>query len=138
MNSLQLAGLVGAVYLSFLLLFNKIKIRQSLELVALGYFAHVTHPLIYFIAYFCLFHSLKHYSEISILLDHAKLTKLFIWSLPTTIATLILALIFLYFFVQIEHKSLETSVLQITFVGLSALTVPHMLLVEQVRKKYKL
>ena len=137
-NSLQLAGLIGAFYLSFLLLFNKIKIRQSLELVALGYFAYVTHPLIYFVTYFCLFHSLKHYSEISILLDHAKLTKLFIWSLPATITTLVLALGFLYFFIQIENKSLEVSVLQITFIGLSALTVPHMILVERVRNKYKL
>ncbi len=92
-------------------------------LLALG--AWALHPLAYFIAYWCFLHSPRH------LLIAAHDLGLHDWRaqlravLPTTLAAYALVLVALPL---VWQQSADTALLRIIFIGLAALTVPHMLL----------
>ncbi len=136
-EAIQFVTLIGGIYLACLLLFRRISGRQILELLVLVFLAKVCDPLAYFTAYFCLFHSLKHFSEISYLFDHASLMRLFYWSIPITVITLVLGFISFKLLSNITQGPIETSLIQVVFIGLSALTVPHMVFVEWIRIRHK-
>ncbi|UEX76500.1 Brp/Blh family beta-carotene 15,15'-dioxygenase [Sediminicurvatus halobius] len=82
-------------------------------------------PLAYFVAYFCFLHSPRH------LLETARALGLHDWpsrlraTAPATLATWALAGLALPWLLQ---QSAESAVLQMVFIGLAALTVPHMVL----------
>ena len=88
--------------------------------------ALVTPPLIYFVIYFCALHSPRHFLLTA---DQLRLTPLqglrAAW--PILVATLAItalgAIVFAVF-----TPSFEPATLQIVFIGLAAVTVPHMLL----------
>ena len=93
-------------------------------------------PLLYFLCYFCFFHSVKNYRESSKLFDTTlsrNKNKVIIINLILTL--LISALIFQFYF--IGGFSPEERLIQVTFVILACLTVPHMLLKLIIMKKNK-
>ena len=86
----------------------------------------ITPPLIYFVVYFCLLHSPRHFLLTA---DHLKLTPLqalrATWPiLMSTLAMAALGALVL----AVLTPAFEPATLQIVFIGLAALTVPHMLL----------
>lgn len=88
--------------------------------------ALVAPPLIYFVIYFCALHSPRHFL---ITADQLRLTPLqglrFAWPiLMATMAMTAVGAIVLSAF----NPAFEPATLQIVFIGLAALTVPHMLL----------
>ena len=120
-----LAALVAAVgYLAWR------RSPLSLELAALGIVAYFASPLISFTVFFCAMHSARHIirtakfsgqSSPVLLIAAASLPMLGVAGLAAG-AWYLLA----------EHD-LDERMIQIIFVGLAALTVPHMALVERIR-----
>ena len=132
-SALQLITFISLIYLSILFLFRQISGSFYFELMVLAFLAWATPPLTYFCVYFCFFHSLKHFTEISQLLEVNSLFSMYKLAVPITLITLAIGyLCFHILSVQFEIK-LNKALLQTLFVGLAALTVPHMLLVEKVR-----
>jgi Brp/Blh family beta-carotene 15,15'-monooxygenase len=108
------------------------KSPPSFEFLCLGLIAYFVSPLISFTVFFCGMHSARHiirtaafakYSQPLLLLGAMLLPMLGVLALST-----------LSWF-MLKNQTLDGRVIQIVFVGLAALTVPHMALVEQVRVK---
>ena len=84
-------------------------------------------PLISFALYFCLWHSRGHTLRIWRSIEaESERRRSFIEAAIYSLIAWAAALIFLLFF----EGSLSASIVQLTFIGLAALTVPHMLLVD--------
>ena len=101
--------------------------RDGLELAVILIGALALQPLIFFVCYFCLLHSPRHLFETSREVGLRGVGALITAVAPTVGATLVFAAL-LWRFLPAEHFT--SHVLQIVFIGLAALTVPHMLLTE--------
>ncbi len=102
---------------------SKIHFIELLILVMSSYFFSA---LIYFIIYFCFLHSIRHYRKnLSYIKKNNihKVTKLVVFN--TLVILALSAAIF--FFMPVEM--VEEKIIKIIFIGLAALTVPHMLLI---------
>ncbi len=84
-------------------------------------------PLVFFVCYFCLLHSPRHLAETSRDVGLRGLRAIASAVVPTVAATLVFAAV-LWHFLPAPRSS--DSILEIVFVGLAALTVPHMALTE--------
>ncbi len=87
-------------------------------------------PLIAFTLFFCGMHSPRHFLRTAFLAGESPVTLLVRAALLPTLACLAAAALAT---VALSGQSIEVRLLRIVFVGLAALTVPHMVLVEQVR-----
>jgi Brp/Blh family beta-carotene 15,15'-monooxygenase len=87
--------------------------------------ATVLHPLAYFVAYFCFLHSPRHWQRVSARLNLTSWRDHWRAAGPTTLATyaIVAAAIPLLW-----HLSVTAMTLQLVFITLAALTVPHMVL----------
>lgn len=101
----------------------------ALEVAATAAVCSVASPLLGFLVYFCLLHSWRHVDRTRRIYRPAPATMIWSAALPTAATALGALAAWLW----IEPRSLESGLLQLVFVGLAALTVPHMLLIERVR-----
>jgi Brp/Blh family beta-carotene 15,15'-monooxygenase len=102
-------------------------VRSTLvELGGLMLLALLTPPLVYFIVYFCFLHSPRHFEGT---IRRLRLSRLggIIAALPLTMATWAIATAAILF---VELPS-DVATLRLVFIGLAALAVPHMVLVER-------
>ena len=84
----------------------------------------------WFCIYFCAIHSARHFTAVYQSLKHASPSHL--WGLTTGLTTASwLAGAALYFWLA-PYQGFVVSVIQIIFIGLAALTVPHMILIDGV------
>jgi Brp/Blh family beta-carotene 15,15'-monooxygenase len=98
-----------------------------LNLVVLLILVFLLPPLTSFALYFCLWHSRNHILRIWYSLkDERERRQSFIEAILYSVIAWIAALVFFTLF----QGSLSTALIQLTFIGLAALTVPHMLLVD--------
>jgi Brp/Blh family beta-carotene 15,15'-monooxygenase len=100
--------------------------RQVLEIIALASLLVTTPPLWGFAFYFCFVHSIRHFLNLRKELNNLERFDV-IALFMTSVATI--ALVALAGFL-LEGNGMEESLLKVTFIGLAALTVPHMLLVD--------
>ena len=82
-------------------------------------------PLVFFICYFCLLHSPRHLYATSREVGLRSASAVLLAVAPIVLATLVLAALLWYF---LPAKDVGSHILQIVFIGLAALTAPHMLL----------
>ena len=94
------------------------------ELAVLAVSALFLPPLVFFLLYFCGLHSPRH------LIDTAKAMKRSTATATAAGLTLLTVGLGILFFYLLPTTQADTRFLQITFIGLSILTVPHMILVE--------
>ena len=123
------------IYLSFFEKKLRIGIIEILFLLSIFYFFD---PLLSFAIYFCFFHTYKHLKHlIKNIYLNLKNKKFVIYStLFFTFISWIGGLGIIYYLVQ--DLSLYESMLKVIFIGLAALTLPHMLLVDVVyRRRFK-
>ena len=98
-----------------------------LELLVIAVSALVLPPLAFFILYFCGLHSVRHLLETTSGYQPSELLR---YGCVFTLLTIALSGL-AYQFKPTE--SVEASLLQITFIGLAVLTVPHMILTEYIK-----
>lgn len=105
--------------------------RAGLEVAAAGAAALALHPLIFFALYFALLHSARHFLA---LWRGARepgafvRTALFYSTVSLAGAGAAIALL-------LRDGAPEAAVLQVIFIGLAALTLPHMALIEWMRRR---
>lgn len=99
--------------------------RDLLEFVCLLIGALFLHPLLYFACYFCFLHSPRHLFETAREEGLSSIRTIAWAAAPATVAPVLLAAVF---FARSAPGALNESLLQIVFVGLAVLTVPHMIL----------
>ncbi len=102
----------------------------ALELVAVAALSVFAPPLLSFTLFFCAMHSARHI--LRTINYSAQSSRLFVLAaaLLPMFGVLVVSLIAWYF---LQSTPLDARIVQIVFVGLAALTVPHMALVERVR-----
>lgn len=128
------AGLCGAVLVLVTLLRRAPPNRRALlELVGIWIGAALLPPLLYFVVYFCLLHSLRHLVETLAQLPDRRGA----WRSAGAIMAISLvgSGLALAALTQGGGMTAEASVLRVVFIGLAALTVPHMLLVERFERR---
>lgn len=105
-----------------------------IELLSLLAVAWILNPLWYFVLFFCGLHSPRHIiSSFRLLKPELKSLGLFVMFLITLITIGIG--IGVGIFMKDNSLMIDALTLQILFVGLAGLTVPHMLLIERDRKR---
>ena len=112
----------------------KQQVQTSLEFLALLALAYFTQPLIYFTLYFCLLHSPRHLDGLFSAAPTSEHPRLMRMMVIYTSATLLLlgALWWLW-----PTLPLDTLILKFIFIGLAAVTVPHMLLIALAHRSAK-
>lgn len=112
----------SALLLLIQLLFKKIALRTSIEIIAVVSVLIALPPLFSFTLYFCFMHSARHLIRSHFFLNQVT-TQTFLkaLTLPTAAVMIIGAAIWLL----ISTSSLETDLIRIIFIGLAALTIPH-------------
>jgi Brp/Blh family beta-carotene 15,15'-monooxygenase len=134
---------IGALFLPWLLSFagyavfaakNPVWRKPLNSLITQLILVFLLPPLISFALYFCLWHSRGHTLRIwQSIEEESERRRCFIEAAIYSLMAWATALVFLLFF----EGSLPTSIVQLTFIGLAALTVPHMLLVDLADKLKK-
>ena len=94
------------------------------ELAVLAFSAVALPPLIFFLLYFCSLHSPRH------LIDTVRGMNPVTASVTAAGLTLVTVGLGALFFVFSPSTQVDQRLLQITFIGLAVLTVPHMILIE--------
>ncbi len=132
---LTFISIIYFIYLSF----DEKKLRNGvIEILLLLVIFYFFDPLLSFTIYFCFFHTYKHLKHlIRNIYTNLPNKKFVIYStLAFTIISWIGGFGVVYYLVQ--NMSLYESILKVIFIGLAALTLPHMLLVDIIyRKRFK-
>jgi hypothetical protein len=125
LHILALPWLLVALLMVCSELFKK---RLQLEMLALTLLAVVVSPLIAFAVYFCVMHSMRHFLRT---LNYARMpiSTLFRISLAPMIGVVFIGLLGWLCLPTLPN---DERLLRFLFVGLAALTVPHMVLVDRV------
>lgn len=102
----------------------------ALEIGAVGLLAIQAPPLISFVVFFCGMHSARHIIRTIIYSGRSSPGVILLAALLPMLGVLIGSVAAWHF---LGDTSLDARIIQLVFVGLAALTVPHMALVERVR-----
>ena len=103
---------------------------SAAEIAAAALLATIAPPLIAFTVFFCLMHSARHVLRTFEYFADVSPRLLIASAALSTLATAPLALIAWFW---LRDETFDARLMQLVFVGLAALTVPHMGIVERVR-----
>jgi Brp/Blh family beta-carotene 15,15'-monooxygenase len=121
-------------WIAALILFGSDQIHKnalvSLEAACVALLAVTAPPLIAFTAYFCSMHSARHIMRTFYYSERSSAHIMIIAAIGPMAAVMLLSVGASIVF---SNTPLDARLIQIVFIGLAALTVPHMALVEQVR-----
>jgi Brp/Blh family beta-carotene 15,15'-monooxygenase len=99
--------------------------KDLLEFLTIVVGALLLEPLVFFTCYFSLLHSPRHLLDTAKSLGLKNFQSIVLKSLPILIATLVLGGLF---YLNLPEVSMSGRIVMTVFIGLAALTVPHMLL----------
>ena len=130
--------LLSIIYFITLSFFEE-KLRKGvIEIILLLLIFYFFDPLLSFAIYFCFFHTYKHLKHLikNIYLNLENKKFIIYSTLAFTAISWVGGLGIIYYLIQ--YLSLYESILKVIFIGLAALTLPHMLLVDIVyRRRFK-
>ncbi|MEO1748594.1 MAG: Brp/Blh family beta-carotene 15,15'-dioxygenase [Pseudomonadota bacterium] len=106
--------------------------RAAVEQAIIWFAAACLAPLVYFILYFCALHSLRHLTDALHSVENTR--KALRTATLLSIVVIVAAIIGFAVLQKAETFVLEQSIMQIVFVGLAGLTVPHMLLIDRFQR----
>jgi Brp/Blh family beta-carotene 15,15'-monooxygenase len=115
---------VGIALIGAFLQFQRHR-NDFIELLTMITCALLLHPLVFFTCYFTLLHSPRHLLETAEGLGMTRLKNIYLATLPVLLATLLLGATA---YGLLPHVGTNARLLRIVFIGLAALTVPHMFL----------
>jgi len=121
---LALAGLILTC-----LLLRQLRSAAALEQMVLWIIATVLPPLMYFAVYFCALHSIRHFTQTLRLI--ALRRRALVLAVTLSALVTLVALLILRYGLPAQVVDPTDQIIQIIFIGLSALTVPHMILVDR-------
>lgn len=103
--------------------------NTALELVGLGILFAMTPPLVGFAVYFCLVHSVRHVTSVLATLRR-EMSRFALVNQATllTVASWVAGALTFSWFADMANP--EPMLMRVVFIGLAALTVPHMILVD--------
>ncbi len=126
---------VGAVALVVMLIIVLLKpalrTRTILEQIVLWVTALCLSPLLYFIVYFCALHSVRHMTLTLNWIDDRR-TAVHL-SIALSVATVLTGFASVGIFHAVGLETIENAISKTVFIGLAALTVPHLILVDRFR-----
>ena len=132
---LTLLSIIYFVYISFFEKKLRMGVIEILLLLSIFYFFD---PLLSFAIYFCFFHTYKHLKHLvkNIYLNLSNKKFVIYSTIAFTVISWVGGLGIIYYLFQ--NLTLYESILKVVFIGLAALTLPHMLLVDVVyRRRFK-
>ena len=123
-------GVIAAIATCFLQNAKDVKWSSTtLELLLVGVVIAIAPPLLGFSIYFCLIHSARHFSRIYRMIKQNVANKTIkTQAILFTIACWLAAVIAFVLFADFSDPG--PTILRIIFIGLAALTVPHMVLID--------
>jgi Brp/Blh family beta-carotene 15,15'-monooxygenase len=121
-------GAALACYIATLAMQPASRTRAAVEQAIIWIAAACLSPLVYFILYFCSLHSLRHLNDA---LQSVENTRKALRVAAILSAMVIVAALISFGVLQTaETFVLKQSIMQVVFIGLAGLTVPHMLLID--------
>ena len=99
------------------------------EIAGLTLIFGILPPLVGFAIYFCLIHSMRHFASMRAMLSDT-ISKLQITRTTVLFSAICWAVGLIILAQQSSNVGVEPALLQVIFIGLAALTVPHMMLVD--------
>ena len=99
------------------------------EIAGLTLIFAILPPLVGFSIYFCLIHSVRHFATMKTMLSDT-ISKLQITKTTVLFSAICWAVGLIILAQQSSNIGVEPALLQVIFIGLAALTVPHMMLVD--------
>ena len=132
-SSIQVVfGFLNLVLLVYFILCNSFAVNALLQSLIIIFSACFLDPLLFFISYFCFFHSYKNFEEAKDILQKISKGKIRLVALTNTVLSLAIGLtVFFLFYSDFNLKNITSLI----FIGLAALTVPHMLLRILIKQK---
>lgn len=123
-------GVIAAIATCLLQTSKDVKWSSTtLELLLVGVVIAITPPLLGFSIYFCLIHSARHFSRIyRMIKQNVANTTIKTQAILFTVACWLAALVAFVLFADFSDPG--PTILRIIFIGLAALTVPHMILID--------
>lgn len=129
-STMAVLSIAATLFVSlFILSSRKKNVAVIIELVALLLVAIALPPIAYFTVYFCLLHSPLHLKNS---LEKLGYFEVLLYAVPFTILSLGGGA---YLFMFLPRIEISYQLMQVVFVGLFALTVPHMLLINLINQK---
>jgi len=101
---------------------------SAVTILAIVFFAYALPPLLFFTVYFCALHSPRHFKSIAVAVPRQERRNFICLTIIYTLATIVLASA--AFWLLISYVVFDQAFVLVIFVGLAALTVPHMILVD--------
>jgi Brp/Blh family beta-carotene 15,15'-monooxygenase len=130
----EIISFLGVPWVLSLLFFSALKFYDDaltgIEMAVTGLLTVLVTPMVAFTIFFCCMHSPRHILRT---IEYARPRSL--KNLATIAVAPLLGVVILLIgsIVFLKGVSLDAKIIQIIFIGLAALTLPHMILVEQVR-----
>ncbi len=103
----------------------RVRRRDLVEFIALTLSGLFLPPLLYFFCYFCLLHSPRHLFETAKDQGMTRIKEIAFAAAPATLVTVAASYII---YSRLPTLAYQVALIRLTFIGLAALTVPHMLL----------
>lgn len=123
-------GVIAAIATCLLQTSKDVKWSSTtLELLLVGVVIAIAPPLLGFSIYFCLIHSARHFSRIyRMIKQNVANTTIKTQAILFTLACWLAAVVAFVLFADFSNPG--PTILRIIFIGLAALTVPHMILID--------
>ena len=123
-------GVIAAIATCLLQTSKDVKWSSTtLELLLVGVVIAIAPPLLGFSIYFCLIHSARHFSRIyRMIKQNVANTTIKTQAILFTVACWLAALVAFVLFADFSDPG--PTIVRIIFIGLAALTVPHMILID--------
>lgn len=134
-NATAVAGAIGLLALIGTGVFNaQARGTAAIEQVILWTSAAFLPPLVFFVIYFCGLHSVRHFNATIRSLPNARRALVIAFLLSGLV--ILAAAVFVLSSTDVSASAVSKDVMQAVFIGLAALTVPHMLLVDQFQRNH--